>query len=215
MNVSLIEKTNRSRRSLATGSTWLSAKSGVRRIVATRGQALTGYSGHHATKRRRQRRHLLGPAGYVREGLVGSRNPPGNRSGIVGARLARDDSARGPFGLLPVCTHAVPARLRHFEARRSAWMLHDERLQGARWIAWGCTDGQQAGHLATCQKNENGSPATVRSITNTFRHGTKCETEMIEKRDFVPPRYKPPGFVGSHRSATGHLFRGAIYREIL
>ena len=60
----------------------------------------------------------------------------------------------------------------------------------------------------------NSSPATERQTNKTFRGGTNPTTGTHEAGDFVPPRNKTPSIPPSHRSATGHLLKGAIYDDL-
>jgi hypothetical protein len=213
MNASILEKTHCCGRAVATPIARFSAFSGMRRTLSTRRQAAARYPVDDEAERSRERRYKPSPKSHGRSWLVWSRQSQCSHPRTENAQPAHDDATRRPAGLQPICTNHLSTRLRHREAGRSAGVLPDQRLQRPGWIAWYATDERQVCVLATCPKNANGNPATVRSTCKTFRHGTKCEGEVIKNQDFVPPRYKSPCFSGLHRSAMGHLYKLAICRE--
>ena len=214
MNASFLKKAHRCRGELATHLARLPAFSGMRRTLSARCQAVARHHVDAEAEHGRERRYqpVTENDGCAR--LVRSRQSQRNCSRTDDAQPIGHDSPRKSSGLQPFCLDGRPARLRHQKARRSPRMLQNQRLQRPRWIAWPTTDGRQTGALATRSKNRNGDPAAEQGVSETFRHGTKFRAEVIENGDFVPPRYKTRCLGGSHRSATGHLSRFAIYRGI-
>ena len=214
MNVSNLKKAHRCGRAVAATLARFPALSGMRRTFPARREAAARHPFDDEAERRREWRHQSFPESHGRSWLVWSRQSQCGGSRTDDAQPADDDSTGEPAGLQLVCADAVPARLRHFKSGRTTRMLFDQRLQSIGRVTWRRSNGLQAGALATCQKNANGGPATVRSAYKTFRYGTKRKAKVTPKQDFVPLRYKTPSFRGSHRSATGHLYRLAIYRGI-
>lgn len=214
MNATLIEEAHRCGRALATRPPRLPSFSCLCRTFTAQCEIATRHPFDDEGERRRERRHMPLADNDVCAWMVEPCQSQRGSPRTDRPQPSGDDQARESPGLQPIRSDAVPLGLRHREVGCSSWVLPDERLQRAGWFARHATYGRQAGALATCQKNANGGPATEQGMSETFRHGTKCATELIEKQDFVPPRYKTPYFRGSHRSATGHLSRFAIYRGI-
>ncbi len=148
---------------LATDTSRLPTFAGVCGAFAARREAAAGHPRHAEAQRRRQWRHQPHSEGNGHPRMVGAGKSRCGRPRTAGEQSPRDDTTGEPAGLQLVCADAVPARLRHFKAGRTTRMLFDQRLQSIGRVTWRRSNGLQAGALAACQKNANGSPATVRS----------------------------------------------------
>lgn len=205
------EKINCRNRPLAPAAFGLLAVAGVCGAISTRAKAAGGLAIHDGAKCQPERGFMHRPQSYGRAWVVRSSLPIGGGQGIAGAPLDSTDPSRLTAGLQPIRLHPVSIGLRPVKARREAGLLRANGLRGRRRQLGKCSNGKQSGAVATRQKNANCSPATVQSTSSSYRHGTKCGAGTLKSMDFVPPGYKTPCFSGSHRTATGQLYRLAIY----
>ena len=198
---------------LAAGRLGFSPVESVCRAIAARLQVAARCYGTAWAERHQERRHQPSTQNDGRSWMVKPLQSRCSSSGVASVRSAGANPARLADGLQPVRLHAVPAGLRSGKAGRKARELSDHRLHAARH-ACETTSRIGAGHLETCQKNANGSPATGRSDGSSSRHGTEQLNKWAINSCFVPPRDKTPCFPGWLRPATGHLYRFTICTEV-
>ena len=196
--------------SLVAGPAGFLAQSRLRGDFAIRRQVAAGCVLHVGREREPQWRHQLDAQADEDSRLDEPGKPRGCRAGVGGIRTARANAPRIEARLQPVRLHPVSAGLRLEQAGHIAGKLPNYRLHGRWGGACGASIRIKAGHLAPCQKNAKGIPATGQSSCYPSRHGTNAYAECSEMTEFVPPREKTPAFSVGNRPATGHLSRLAI-----